>query len=499
MHVRAILKRTLAVWLGRLCAHPKLVKMKRNVHSEKRCLPVDQRMVEFIRALRAAGVRISVAESQDALFGIQKVGLFDPAIFRTALSTTLVKEQRDQGTFEYFFPLFFSSNQPPLEDINEELTSEQQAMMQQAMDALTGDLDALRDLLQQLMDGQGFTDEQLEQMGQQSGLENGSEMYQRAWFERRMNGQSGMNQLSAMIDQLLEMLAEMGFSQEQLDQLGAMMRQNMKGLSDQISQFAGTTLAEQMGQKEQEAKPDLMDVPFQRLTDSDIDMLRDQMRQLAARLRSRNALRQKRARNGAFDPRRTLRNNMRYGGVPIDLVHKNQQKKPSLVLICDLSTSMRYMVEFFLTLMYQLQDQVRRTHSFIFISDIVDVTMEMVEHDSRVAVEKVMRDNPPGYYSTDLGNSLNTFAMDSMSLIDSRTTVIILGDGRNNHNNPRLDIAADMQRKARRLFWFCPEGQGQWGTGDSDMHRYAPLSDGVMIVRTLRELANSIDKMMADS
>lgn len=460
---------------------------------------MNQRMVEFIRALRAAGVRISVAESQDALSGIQKVGLFDPAIFRMALSTTLVKEQRDQGTFEYFFPLFFTANQPPMEDINDELTPEQQDMMQQAMDALAGDKDALRQLLQQLMDGQGFSEEQLQQMGDQAGLENGSEMYQRAWFERRMNSQSGMNQLAQMLDELMEMLAEAGLSQEQLDQLGEMLRQNMRGLSEQISQFAGTTLAQQMGEKEPDPKPDLMDVPFQHLSDSDIDTLREQMRQLAARLRSRNALRQKRARNGAFDARRTLRNNMKYGGVPIKLQHKNRQKKPSLVLICDLSTSMRYMVEFFLTLVYQLQDQVRRTHSFIFINDMVDITMNLEEHDSRVAVETVMRENPPGYYSTDLGNSLNTFSNQSLSLIDSRTTVIILGDGRNNHNNPRLDIAADMQRKARRLFWFCPEPPPMWGTGDSDMHRYAPVSDGVMLVRTLRELANSIDRMMADS
>jgi uncharacterized protein with von Willebrand factor type A (vWA) domain len=460
---------------------------------------MDRRMVEFVRALRAAGVRISVAESQDALFGIEKVGIFNPEIFRTALKTTLVKERHDQGTFDYFFPLFFSANQPPMEDINEELTPEQQQMIQQALDALMGDMEALRQLLEQLLNGQRFSDEQLQQMGQQAGLDSGSDMYQRAWFERRMNSQAGLNQLNQMIDQLLEMLAELGFSQAQLNQLEQMLRQNLRGLSDQISQYAGATLAQQMGQREPDPKPDLMDVPFQRLTDSDIEALRDQMRQLAARLRSRNALRQKRARTGDFDPRRTLRSNMRYGGVPIRLQHRNQHKKPSLVLICDLSTSMRYMVEFFLTLVYQLQDQVKRTHSFIFISDLVDITMDLEEHDSRVAVEKVMRENPPGYYSTDLGNSLATFNRDHMSLIDSRTTVIILGDGRNNHNDPRLDIAADMQRKARRLFWFCPEPPPQWGTGDSDMHLYAPLSDGVMLVRNLRELANSIDRMMADS
>ncbi|NOG51856.1 MAG: VWA domain-containing protein [Chloroflexi bacterium] len=98
----------------------------------------------------------------------------------------------------------------------------------------------------------------------------------------------------------------------------------------------------------------------------------------------------------------------------------------------------------------------------------------------------MLSDNPPGYYNTDLGNSLNTFRQDQMGLVTGRTTVIILGDGRNNYNDPRIDIASEVQRKGRRLIWFNPEHPSQWGTGDSDMPRYMPASDGVYYVATLR-------------
>jgi uncharacterized protein len=460
---------------------------------------MDKRMVDFIRALRAAGVRISIAESQDAMGGVNAIGISNLNEFRATLKSTLVKEHNDQPKFEYYFPLFFNHNEPPMNNIMDQLTSEQQQMLQQAMDALAGNMDALRQLMQQLMNGEPLTQEQLDMLGQMAGLDSGDEMYQRAWFERRMNQMSGMAQMMRMMDDLMEQLAQMGMSQEDLNRLEAMLRENMQGISDQMSQYAGATLAERMAEKDPEPKPDLLDVPFQRLSENDLDALRDEIRKLAARLRSRAAMRQKKMKSGNFDPRKTIRQNMRYGGTPIEIKFRKRQKKPSLVLICDLSTSMRYCVEFLLTLVYELQDQVNRTYSFIFIDDIKDVTMDLEEHDSQVAVEKVLRENPPGYYSTDLGNSLNTFAHDHMSKIDHRTTVIVLGDGRNNYNNPRLDVAADMQRRARRMFWFCPEPQSQWGTGDSDMHLYSTKADGVYLVRTLRHLAEAVDSILADS
>lgn len=459
---------------------------------------MDKRMVDFIRALRAAGVRISIAENQDAMNGVQSVGIANIGHFRTTLKSTLVKEHRDQSKFEYYFPLFFSANDPNLDDIYDQLTPEQQQMFQQAMNALMGDMESLKQLLDQLMRGEPLSQEQLDELGQMSGLQNGDEMYQRGWFERRMNQQIGMSQLLRMMDDLLDQLAQMGMSQEELNQLEALLRENMRGISDQISQYAGASLAERMAEKEPDPKPDLLDVPFQRLSQSDLDHLREEIRKLAARLRTRAAMRQKRSKTDHFDPRRTIRRNMRYEGVPIEMRFRKKQKKPSLVLICDLSTSMRYCVEFLLTLVYELQDQVTRTNSFIFISDLVDVTMDLEEHDSQIAVEKVLRENPPGYYSTDLGNSLNTFSRNHMGTIDHRTTVIILGDGRNNYNNPRLDIADDMQRRAKRLIWFCPEPHSQWGTGDSDMDKYATKADGVYLVRTLRHLADAVDKILAD-
>ncbi len=459
---------------------------------------MQKRMVEFIHALRAAGLRISLAESQDAMFGVDQTGVGEMATFKNTIKATLVKDHRQQPVFDYFFPLFFSNNKPPLQNILEQLTAEQQELLQEAMQALLGELDALRDLLGRLLEGRDFSEEELQQLGERSGLPQGDEMYMRSWFERRMNRQAGLSQLERLLDDLLEELANMGMSEEAMAQLEEMLRENMGGLSQQISNYVGTSLAEQMAEREPRERPDLLDVPLQRLSSGDIEDLREEVRRLAARLRTRAALRQKRAKTGKFDPRKTIRQNMRYGGVPLEPKFRKRHKKTSLILICDLSTSMRYAVEFLLTLVYELSDQVRRTHSFIFIHDLVDVSTTLAQLPPREAVAQIMAQNPPGYYSTDLGNSLNSFQQAHMHLIDSRSNILFFGDGRNNYNDPRLDIAQDLQRKARRLIWFCPEPRRQWGSGDSDMWEYSMYADNVFLVNNLRQLADAVDRLLAD-
>src|SRR5579859_7493060 len=459
---------------------------------------MDKRVVEFIRTLRAAGVRISVAESADAMDAIDEIGIFERDMFRSALKTTLVKESSDHPTFEHFFPLFFDTGAPPMFNMEQELTPEQQDMLQQALQSMMGNMEALQQLLQQMMRGQQLSQEQLDQLGQMVGLPNADSQYQDSYYQRMMQRALGMQQLQEMLEQLMEQLMEMGMSDEAIEQIMEMMEANREALSEQIQKYVGSSIARQMAEQPPPEKPDLMNTPFQYLSSEDADALRDELKRLAAKLRSRSALRQKRAKDGNPDPKATIRNNLRYGGVPLEIKYRDRHLKPRLVLICDISTSMRYCAEFMLTLLYELQDQVSKTRSFIFIDDMHEISDFFRAQRPDVAVQEVLNTHRPGSYNTDLGNSLQTFFNDKLDSVDSRTTVIILGDGRNNYKDARLDLAYNLRRRSRRLLWFNPESPSQWGDGDSDMHNYAPISSGVYQVRNLAQLVEAIDRIMAD-
>jgi uncharacterized protein with von Willebrand factor type A (vWA) domain len=302
-----------------------------------------------------------------------------------------------------------------------------------------------------------------------------------------------------MLAELEARLAAAGMSREAIERLLGVVEANRDALADQIARQVGLQIARERAERPPESPGgELMDKPLQSLTDREAAELRREVTRLVARLRSRAALRQRRARAGRVDPRRTLRANQRYGGVPMEVRLRHRRLKPSLVLICDVSTSMRPVAEFMLRLIYELQDQVARARSFAFNDDLQEISPTLAHNRPAEAVAEVLHAIPPGYYATDLGRSLETFFARSLDSVSPRSTVIVLGDGRNNHHPPRADLVRELRRRARRLIWLNPELPGQWGTDDSDMLTYEPLCDAVYTVRNMAQLSAAVDRLLAD-
>lgn len=458
---------------------------------------MEDRIAKFIAALRASGVRVSVAESQDAWLAIQQLGIKDRDMFRRGLRATLVKDADSLPTFEELFPQYFGNTAPPMMNPQADLSPEEQNMLQQAMNDLAQDI---QQLLEWLLNGKGPTQEELEDLAEQAGMDQPGQLspYQTQRYTRRMQRLLGWEQLQELLEQLWEALAEAGMDPDTIEQLKEQVAENQARLEQQLGEYAGQRIQDDMIEQAQQQKPlqDLMERSFGSLNQSEMDILREQVRRLAARLRSRAALRQKRGKQGKLDPKATIRANQKYSGVPFEMRFKHRRLKPKLVVILDVSTSMRPVAEFFLRLLYELQDQIQKTRSFAFIDHLEDVTTDMGTPEIDKAVYVVLTRLPSGYYNTDLGASLRQFASGFMDTVDRRTTVIVLGDGRNNYNDPGLDAFGHISRRARKLIWMNPEYPAQWGTGDSDMLAYAPLCSETYQVRNLAQLTEAVDRIL---
>jgi uncharacterized protein with von Willebrand factor type A (vWA) domain len=458
---------------------------------------MEERMVRFITALRAGGVRISLAESADAFRAVDSLGVQEREFFRLSLRSTLVKDASSLGVFDEIFPLFFgSADAPPMSDVMQEMSPEEAQMLAQAMRMFN---EQLRKMMEKLLRGEQLSEEEMERLGQMVGLNRIDDMRYRDWLAQRMMRALRFDEVQKALKEMMDLLKQMGMSKQRMEQMRELLKANQKALEEQLARYAGQRIAENMAEQPPESGvDDLLDLPFNALSDRDMDKLRREVHRLANRLRSRIALRQKRAKSGQLDAKSTIRNSLKHGGVPFEIKHRDHRLKPKLVVICDISTSMRHCSELMLSLVYALQDLVTKTHAFAFIDHLEYISPDFVGKDAKEAIQQVLVRMPPGHYSTDLGYALDDFAHDYLDTIDARTTLLMVGDGRNNYNNPRLDIFQTMARRARRSIWINPEQPMMWSSGDSDMLKYAPLCGSVVVAATLGELTNAVDQLLAD-
>ncbi len=459
---------------------------------------MEERLVKFIAAMRAAGVRISLAESADAFQAVEQLGIKERDTFRTSLRTTLIKDAINIPVFEELFSVFFGgSENPPLMNLSDDITEDEARKLAQALKGLT---EQLRQMIKRLLQGEQLSQAELEHLAKFVGLNQADDLRYRDWMSKRMQKALRFREVREALEELAAALQEMGMDKQRVEQLQHILQENLQNLEDQIRQFTGQRIAENMSNNPpDDILDDLLSRPFSTLSEKDMEQLRKEVKRLASVLRTRVALRQKRAKSGQLDAKATIRANLKHGNVPILIKHKARTLKPKLVVICDVSTSMRSCSELMLSLLHALQDQISKTHSFAFISHLEYITPDLQGREAAQAVAHVLERMPSGYYNTDLGGSLENFLQNFMDTVDSRTTFLIVGDGRNNYNNPRVDIFRTLSRRSRRTIWMNPEVPALWGTGDSDMLKYAPNCDVILQARNLAELIVAVDHLLVQT
>ncbi len=145
---------------------------------------MDQRIAQFIAALRASGVRISLAESADAFKAIEEMGIQDEDMFRISLRSTLVKEARDLETFEKLFPMFFQSSQPPpMMDATKGMTPQEAQMLAQALRQFS---QQMRNMMEKMLKGEPLNQQELQQLDQMMNMDGMTDMRYQNWLARQM-------------------------------------------------------------------------------------------------------------------------------------------------------------------------------------------------------------------------------------------------------------------------------------------------------------------------
>lgn len=448
----------------------------------------------FFRAARGAGVRVSPAESIDAMRAVAQIGFADRGILRDTLLLTLAKTQDEKLALADCFDLFFSQPEPKQEQPESDSDNSTRDVDQGTSPDAAGNAhggqsaEGLGPLAQMLLsqDRNAIAAAIASAAGTAS-LSDIRYSTQRGIFSGRILDAMGLQRLRDDLDDLTATNPS----------LAERLRNALDGLREAVRDTVNQGLALYAREEAENLRNEILrNAPLARIEPRQVEQMRALIRQIARRLRERYSKPRKRQRRGHLDVRRTLRRNAAWGSIPFLTAWKRKHRdRPKIVALCDVSGSVAKVSDFFLLLIHSLHEVVDDVRSFAFSSHLIEVSDILEANSPEAAMAEIM--SKVGFGSSDYGSSLVDFEKDFMSTLTPQTTVIVLGDARSNNLDPRADILRHISERSKRLVWLNPEGRMVWGFGDSEMPRYATFCSVVRQCATAQQLERAVSDIVA--
>jgi uncharacterized protein with von Willebrand factor type A (vWA) domain len=479
--------------------------------------PILSLLAGFIQELRDAGLPVSLTENLDAMQAVRHIPISDREAFKYALAATLVKNNTHWRAFETVFEVYFS------------LRGKEYAIGEDGEDLDLGDLD---DLLEQMrqeaaegMQGSGggdqMTPEELAELLYRSLME-GNDALMRAVARQAVRRYAGMEPgrpvggtyylyrtlrnldldgvLERLMDETRNKVPDMTPLEERLerDEYEIRVDQLRKEIEAEIRRrLVADRGVEAMARTLRKPLPE--DIDFMHASREEMLTLRRAIYPLTRKLAVRLARKRRHGRKGPLDFRNTVRHSLSYGGVPAEPKFKYPRpSKPEIFVIADISGSVAAFARFTLHLVYAIGAQFSKVRSFVFIDGVDEVTsyFDGVE-DIADAVHRVNTEADVVWVDghSDYGHALEVFWSKWGKEVGPKTTVMILGDARNNYHASQSWVLKEMRHRARHLYWLNPEPRSYWDTGDSIVGEYGIHCDGVFECRNLRQLEGFVDHL----
>lgn len=463
---------------------------------------MDARIVEFAEVLRQNGLRVSTSEVQDAERAALLVGLDDPELFKSALRSSLCKRELDVETFERCFTFYFSGAARTFEAIDQALLKRIQEEGLIEGDELKMIIATLEQLLPQMtplaqatLEGDRARLAQLFRAATlQLDLSRMETTFQTGFFSRRLLSGAGSDKAYSDLRAFEEELKARGISPEGLEVVSKGVASAMR----QVEEAARAEIGRQAKARTRKMGSSVVDRSFQQLSRKEVESAQTAVRKLAEKLKTRLQRKQRTKRKGGLHVRKTLRRNMPWGGVPMVPVFRTKRpERPDVVVLCDVSDSVRNASRIMLLFTHTLQTLFSRVRSFVFVSDIGEVTEYFRELEPEEAIDVAVAGKGISLASnSNYGRALAMFARDHLGSVTRRTTVLVIGDGRNNFNAPNAWALKDIKRKARRVIWIATEDKRSWGFGDSEMHTYSKAVDQAVVVQSVADLDRVAEQLV---
>jgi uncharacterized protein with von Willebrand factor type A (vWA) domain len=482
--------------------------------------PLLDLMGGFIQELRDAGLPVSLTENLDAMEAVRAISIEDRITFKYALGATLVKNHQHWPAFETVFDVYFSIRGPEYSLTNDdddpfgegegEDGQENDDAEGSGSEAGGGGGDAMsnEDLAEMLYQALMRQDQNLQRavartaVKRFAGMEPGRPVGGTYYLYRTLRNLD----LDAVLERLLEQDRQNNEGRSGLDDRLAKdeYESRIEKLKTEIEAEIRRRLVADRGVEAMAKtlrKPLPEDLDFMHATRDEMETLRKAIAPLTRKLAIRLARKRRHRNKGGLDFRQTIRRSLSYGGVPAEPRFKHPRpSKPEIIILADISGSVAAFARFTLHLVYAMSGQFSKVRAFVFIDGLDEVTQFFDGHeDITASVHRVNTEADVVWVDghSDYGHAFEVFEKEYLkSAVTSKTTVMILGDARNNYHAAQSWIIQEMRRNAKQVFWLNPEPGSYWDTGDSIVSEYAQYCDGLFEVRNLRQLETFVEAVL---
>jgi hypothetical protein len=500
---------------------------------------LERTLANFVRALRMADVRVSTAETLDAFRAAEMIGWQDRQRFKDALGAVLSKSADEHTAFDACFDQFFhfddfetgGATQPLTDEHNDDAPEAANGTQPSGDAAAPGegesesqgggggnnrddDGDATEaaasanppvstssrsevisapasPLGRMLMaDDRTALSMAISRAARDNRIEEIKVFTQQGLYTRRIMDDMGRSEL---MDEILSLESASAPPDQRLagelrqrhDRLRAQIRDHVESQFLLHADAQGERLREDMLRTARLANVSRRNDPLMRRA---IERMARQL--VAAHTRKRRV-----TKRGRLDVPRMIRKNMRHNANMVELAWQSKRiEKPKVFAICDVSGSVALYARFMLMFLYSLKDVLPQVRAFAFCSDLAEVTDLFQQHDLDEAIRRTLAEHGQG--SSDYGHALADFEQLALQDIDRSTTVLILGDARNNEGNPRTDLLRKIFERSRRVIWLNPEPKVSWDTGDSVIGRYRAHCHQTKECGSLKQLERVVSDLL---
>lgn len=469
---------------------------------------MQSKLLSFINVLRSHEVRISPAETLDAMQVLSVLGYSDRHRLRQGLGLTLAKTPSEKAIFNQCFERFFKhtlteGDESAHRDKDHDSNHQNSAAGRQQENKSAIELDFENELAadDQLAEK---LDMPLVNMLRQNQQNNLAIAIVQAAEKAGLAGIKLFTQKGIYTRKILEEMDE-GFIQKtiiELEQRNSpaihQLKEYRDRLREQVKDYVEREyLLHANGNNKQMMDEILGKAKLNNIEYHYVSRVHDLVRKMAKKLAAKHARKQKIYKRGQLNMVKTIRRGVANDGVLFNTYWKSIKKaKPQILAVCDVSGSVAAYAKFLLLFLYSLNDVLPRVRSFAFSANLGEVTEMFDQYPAEKAIE--MASWKYGG-ATDYGIALTDFAALALDDINNNTTVIILGDARNNNSDPKLEIMQSIYQRAKQVIWLNPEPRNMWGSGDSEMKRYQNACHFSAECNSLQQLERVVDQLLKDN